>query len=274
MIPLEKSRKIIKLDRRGRKSRAGLRTAAGVLTALLAVLCMLYCLCILFFMGYGTKFFLIWGVMAVGLAGLSVLLFWQSAAERIPKALRVGFMVCFTAGVLVFAIVEGLILSRFGAEAGAGADVVIVLGAQWKSSGPSYVLQKRLDAALAYLEENPDTVVIVSGGQGKDEPISEAAGMASYLEAAGIAPERILQEDRSTDTNENLEFSSALLDKTQNRVVVVSNNFHVYRAVKIAQKKGYARVEGLAADAYPAMLPNHLLREFFGVMKDFVMGNL
>lgn len=274
LIPLEKSRKIIKLDHRGRKSRSGVRIALGVVTALVAALCMLYCLCIMFFMGYGTKFFLIWGVMAVILAGLSYFLFCPEASKRIPKVIRIGFMICMILGLLVFTVVEGLIFSRFGAGAEAGADVVIVLGAQWKSTGPSYVLQKRLDAALSYLEENPDTLVIVSGGQGKNEPISEAAGMASYLEAAGIAPERIIQEGSSTDTNENLEFSGVFVNKSEDRVVIVSNNFHVYRAEKIARKKGYARVEGLAADSYPAMLPNNLLREFFGVMKDFVMGNM
>lgn len=274
LIPFERTRKIIRLDQRGRRKLSGGRIAAGALTGLLAVLCMLYCLSILFFMGYGTKFFLIWGVMSLLLTIMSYLFFRPEQSERIPKIIRRGFLTIAALGMVLFVYVEGLVFSGFAQNAEPGADVVIVLGAQWKSTGPSYVLAKRLDAALAYLKENPETLVVVSGGQGSDEPVSEAAGMAGYLEAAGIEPERILQEDASTDTNENLEFSAALFDRAEARVVIVTNNFHVYRAMKIAQKKGYAHVEGLAADSYPAMLPNNLLREFFGVVKDFCTGNM
>ncbi len=272
LIPYDKSRKIIKLDRRGRKSRALFRAAAAM--AVLAVLCLLYCLSIFFFMGYGTNFFLIWGVMALGFGALSVLFFHPGWLERIPKILKWGFMICALIGFGLLVVVEGLIISRFGAVAKPGADYVIVLGAQWKSHGPSYVLQKRLDKAVAYLKANPDTIVIVSGGQGSNEPMTEAAGMAGYLENAGIAPERIVQEEASTNTSENLEFSAEFLDKSSDRVVIVTNNFHMYRAVGIARKKGYAKVEGLAAGSYPAMVPNNLLREFFGVVKDVCVGNM
>lgn len=274
LIPFEQTRKVIRLDKRGRRKLSVGRTLMGVLTGALALLCMLYCLSILLFMGYGTKFFLIWGVIALGLMGMSYLFFCPEKSERIPKVIRRGFLTVVALGVLLFIGVEGLIFSGFRQHAEPGADVVIVLGAQWKNGGPSYVLAKRLDAALAYLKDNPDTMVIVSGGQGSDEPISEAEGMAGYLEAAGIEPERIIQENASTDTNENLEFSAKFTDKAEARVVIVTNNFHVYRAMKIAQKKGYAHVEGLAADSYPTMLPNNLLREFFGMAKDFCAGNL
>ena len=272
LIPVEKSTKVIKLPRRGRTERRG--SAAVVITALLAVCCMLYCLSILFFIGYGTKFFLIWGVLAFGFAGWSWLLWNRELRERIPRVLRIGFIVVVAVGVLLFGVVECLIFSRFAANATPGADYVIVLGAQWKDGYPSYVLQQRLDAAVIYLKENPDTIVIVSGGQGSNEPISEAEGMAGYLQDAGIESDRIVLEDQSTSTSENLEFSAKYLDREGDRVVIVTSNFHVYRAVKIAQKKGYVRAEGLAAESHIAMLPNNLLREFLGVTKDFIVGNM
>lgn len=272
LIPVEKSTKVIKLPRRGRADRRG--SAAVVITALLAVCCMLYCLSILFFIGYGTKFFLIWGVIALGFAGWSWLLWNRELRERIPRVFRIGFTVVVTVGVLLFGAVECLIFSQFAAKAYPGADYMIVLGAQWKNGYPSYVLQQRLDAAVIYLKENPDTIVIVSGGQGSNEPISEAEGMAGYLENAGIDRERIVLEDQSTSTSENLEFSAKYLDREGDRVVIATSNFHVYRAVKIAQKKGYARAEGLAAESHAAMLPNNLLREFLGVTKDFIVGNM
>lgn len=272
LIPVEKSQRIIRLEHRGPKKNHSKMIA--IILSILAVLCMLYCMSIFFFMGYGTKFFLIWGVMAVMLGGAAFCFGHSGMLDRVPKVIRKGFCLCLLIGILFFGIVEGFIINDFHAKAKPGADYVIVLGAQWKSHGPSYVLQKRLDKAVEYLQANPDTKVIVSGGQGSNEPISEAAGMAEYLENAGISQERILQEDRSTNTNENLSFSSTFLDKNVDEVVIVTNNFHVFRAVKIAQKQGYTHVEGLAARSYPAMVPNNLLREFFGVVKDFCVGNL
>lgn len=272
LIPFEKSKRIIYLDKRG-KEKAKTPLSAKIF-GVLGVLCLLYCLSIFIFMGYGTAFFLIWGALAVGCGFLSVLLAHKEWLTRIPKWLRVSFTICVAVGLILFAIVEGLILSQFAAKPQPGADYVLVLGAQWKANGPSYVLQKRLDAALQYLNENPETLVIVTGGQGGNEVISEAAGMQSYLVAAGIGEERIFMEDKATNTYENMVFSGAFLDKTNDRVVLVTNNFHVYRATKIAEKQGYAHVEGLAAGSYPAMLPNNLLREFLGVIKDFCVGNL
>lgn len=272
LVPFEKSKRVIYLDKRGKeKTKTPL---SAKIFGVLGVLCLLYCLSIFFFMGYGTTFFLIWGALAVGCGILSLLLVHREWMRRIPKWLHVGFGVIVTAAILLFCIVEGLILSHFAAKPQMGADYVLVLGAQWKADGPSYVLQKRLDEALQYLENNPETVVIVSGGQGSNEVISEAAGMQSYLVAAGINEERILVEDKSTNTCENLVFSGRLLDKANDRVVLVTNNFHMYRATKIAEKQGYVYVEGLAADSYPGMLPNNLLREFLGVMKDFFVGNM
>lgn len=272
LIPFEKSKRVIYLDKRGKAQRR--IPLSAMFFGVLGVLCLVYCLTILLFMGYGTSFFLIWGAMAVACEILAFVLTRREWLKRLPKWLKRACLGCFVIGLLLFGVVEGFILSQFGARPQPGADYVVVLGAQWKTSGPSYVLQKRLDAAIEYLNENPKTKVIVSGGQGSNEPISEAAGMQSYLVAAGIAKDRILMEDKSTNTCENLVFSSELLDETNDRVVLVTNNFHMYRAGKIAEKQGYAQVEGLAADSYPAMLPNNLLREALGVVKDFLMGNM
>ncbi len=272
LIPVAESKKIIQLDRRGPVKEK--KPVGGMVLGILSLLCLIYCIAILFFMGYGTKFFLIWGVLSVFLGGLSWLRFHPRATAKIPKFFRRVFLILCLAGILCFCGVEGMILSSFGEKPAPGADYVVVLGAQWKTGGPSYVLQKRLDAAVGYLKENPDTLVIVSGGQGSDEPISEAQGMKEYLIHAGIAEERILMEDTSTSTKENLQNSGTLLDKKNDRVVLVTNNFHMFRACGIARHQGYAKVEGLSARSYPAMLPNNLLREFFGVIKDTLAGNM
>ena len=272
LIPFEKSKRVIMLDRRGREGKG--RIIGAFVTAGLAVLCGLYFLAIFLFMGYGSKFFLIWALMAVGFAVWSFVLFRPSMLKKLPTWFKKTFTVCVIAVLLLFAIVEGMVLSQVNAKADNGADYVIVLGAQWKPSGPSYMLRKRLDAAVVYLNANPDALVIVSGGQGANEPISEAEGMAGYLEDAGIAPERIIREAASTSTDENLKFSSAFLDKENDTVVLVTNNYHVFRAKKLAEKQGYSHVEGLAADSHLGMLPNNVLREFFAVIKDFLAGNI
>lgn len=272
LIPREKSKRIITLEQRGK----GNKRIAGwcKFFKVLGILCLLYCLCILLFMGYGSSFFLVWAVLAGACLGFSWFLSHEKWLQRMPKWLKHSFVICVIMGLVFFGVVEGMVLSQCGAKAQPGADYVIVLGAQWKENGPSYVLKKRLDKALEYLKANPETKVIVSGGQGSNEPISEAQGMYGYLVDAGIEAERILVEDKSTNTCENLVFSSELLEEANTRVVLVTNNFHVFRATAIAKKQGYAKVEGLAAGSYPGMLPNNLLREFFGVVKDFWVGNL
>lgn len=270
LTPFEKSKRVIYLENHGKNKK---RVSVGaVVFGILAVPCISYCIAI-GINGFGTKFFLVWGAMGAACILTSVILAHGEFVNLLPKWLKIAVTAFFCAGLLLFAAVEGLILSRFDAQADPGADYCVILGAQWKTNGPSEVLRRRLDRAIEYLNENPGTMVIVSGGQGKDEVISEAAGMRQYLVNAGIAEDRILMEDKSTNTRENLAFSAALFDKENSSTVIVTNNFHVFRAVKIAEKQGY-RAEGLAADSVMWMLPNNLLREFLGVMKDFLAGNM
>lgn len=270
LIPFHKTKRVIYMYRRGKKRPAGVRV--GRLLIGLGVLCLLYCLSILFFVGFGTWFFLIWGLGGLVLTGWGCLLTGQRTKE-IPGWTKVCWGLLITAGLTAFLVTEGLIFTEFGAKARPGADYCIVLGAQMKTGGPSDVLKRRLDRALVYLRENPETLVIVSGGQGSNEPVSEARGMYDYLVRAGIAPGRIRLEEASHNTRENLEFSGELLERQGHSVVLVTSNFHMYRALHLADGVGYAHVEGLAASSYPPMLPNNLLREFFAVVKDFMAGH-
>ena len=245
----------------------------AIFLSVLGIASILYCLGISL-CGFGTFFFLIWAVIGIALLGLSYLLLKPILWFALPLWIKIagGSIVCI--GIIVLGIVEGLILSQFHAKPTEPAQYCIILGAQWKKSGPSRVLKYRLDKAVEYLEINPEVKVIVSGGQGYNEPIAEADGMCAYLENAGISKERIIVENQSSNTYENLIFSEQFLDKTEDQVVIVTNNFHMYRAMKIAQKQGYEKVQGLAAKSVIGFLPNNLFREFVGVMKDWVFGNL
>ncbi len=257
------------------KGEAGSLTGYGVLTVLLmvlGVLCVLYCLGILLFMGYGSKFFLVWGVGGLLLIGLAAALRRRAWLKKIPGWFKGLFLALAAFGILFFGLVEAVIIRNMDAKGAADADYCLILGAQVRESGPSDVLRRRLDAAIGYLEENPGTRVLVSGGQGSNEPMTEAQGMYDYLVERGIAPERIVKEEKSTSTAENLLFSKEYLDEKEDSVVIVTSNFHVFRALNIAQKQGYENVTALAASTYPYMLPNNLLREFFGVVKDVLPG--
>lgn len=270
LIPFNKSKRVIYLEERGKGKKYV--TVGPVLFGAMGVVCVVYCTAI-GLNGFGTRFFLIWGAIGAVSLLISFILSRRKFVESLPKWLKVIVTAGFCAGLILFVLVEGLILSRFDGNARPGADYCIVLGAQWKTSGPSEVLRRRLDSAVKYLKENPATAAVVSGGQGRDEIISEAEGMRQYLMNAGIEEERILMEDKSTNTRQNLAFSAGLIDVENSRVVIVTNNFHVFRAVKIAEKQGY-QAEGLAAGSVAWMVPNNLLREFFGVVKDFLAGNL
>lgn len=147
---------------------------------------------------------------------------------------------------------------------------IIVLGAQVQGRKITDSLKRRLDAALIYLQAHPDVKVIVSGGQGKDEEVSEAFAMAEYLKKAGIAKERIILEDASVNTMENLKFSRDIIQAEgggESPVGIVSNNFHVYRGCEYARRAGFPDVFPIAADCNPVLFPNYFIRECFAVWK-------
>lgn len=221
----------------------------------------------------GSRFYLVWAAGGVFLLVLAYLLH-SGLWDRIPVTLRRIFGAAVLAGAVLFVIVECCIISRFHDRGRENLDYIIVLGAQMKPAGPSAVLKFRLDAAYDYLTENADTICILSGGQGSNEPCSEAEGMYRYLTDRGIAPERLMMEDRSTDTSENIAYSMALIGRRDVSVGIVTNNFHVFRGVRLAKAAGFTDVCGISARSNVYFQLNNMVREFFGIMKDLVCGNL
>ena len=238
---------------------------------IVGILCVLYCLVLAITGGTGTWFFLIWGIMGIAFT------LWGIFRGRIwhvmPHWLHITADTLFLLMLAVFLFTEGCIISGFSKNTDKELDYIVVLGAQLKTTGPSRVLQYRLDTAYEYLTAHPDTKAIVSGGQGSNEPASEAQGMYDYLVKRGIEPGRIVLEDKSVNTEQNIRFSKEFLQADADKVGIVSNNFHVFRAVKLAKAAGYRNVVGIAAPATAFYLPNNMLREFFGVVKDFLMGH-
>ena len=137
------------------------------------------------------------------------------------------------AAALAFLALLGVVISGSRDEIRGEPGVMIVLGCQVKPWGPSILLQDRLDKALAYWQEHPEVVIVASGGQGADEPMSEAAAMRDYFVEQGVPEGQILLEERSANTLENLRFSLELLAEngydTTADMAVVSNGFHLAR---------------------------------------------
>ena len=175
-------------------------------------------------------------------------------------------------------VAEGVILSAMVREPAKDAEYVIVLGAKVNGTTPSLSLRYRIDSAAEYLKGNPGSVAVASGGQGNDEAISEGLAIKNSLEAKGIETERILIEDRSTSTEENLIFSRALIESSggsaDSSVVIVTSDFHMFRALRLAKKLGYTNVTGSTAKTMWALIPQNHVREILAVSYYFVTGAL
>lgn len=242
------------------------------LCILAAVLCFLYCF-IVFRIRSGSRFYLIWGLGGLFFIGLALMVKFDLWSQ-FPLLLRRIICGVLFIGILAFVVAEGCIFAHYRDQGRPDLDYIIVLGAQMKPAGPSVVLKFRLDAAYDYLIANEDTICVVSGGQGANEPCTEAQGMYDYLVERGISPERILMEDKSTDTSENIAFSAEVIGGTDKDVGIVTNNFHVFRGMMLARHAGFENACGISARSNIYFQPNNLVREFFGIMKDLVCGNL
>ena len=175
----------------------------------------------------------------------------------------------------VFLAAEAPILHAALSSGQSDAPYVIVLGAAVYGETPSISLRHRADRAVAHLAQNPEAAAVVSGGQGEGEDISEAECMRRYLTDKGVHHSRILAEDRSTSTLENLTFSKQVIEAAggdPSRVAIVSSAYHLYRAKRMAASLGMA-ADGLASsDGYPVYMAGMYIREALAVWKLWVWG--
>ncbi len=158
-----------------------------------------------------------------------------------------------------------------------GADVVLVLGAGLKGDQVSLSLAYRLDAAFDYYLQNPGCKILVSGGQGPNEWVTEGSAMKQYLLEKGVAESDLLVEESSSRTMENFLFSKLLIEEAfpqkEVTVVYVTNGFHVFRAGCIAKQTGYD-AHGLGAKTVPYLAPAQYLREYFSLLNFFTFDQL
>ena len=136
-------------------------------------------------------------------------------------------------------------------------------------------LKYRLDETIAYLEKNKNAIAVVSGGQGNQENISEALAMKKYLENRGIASERIVMEDKAESTYENFVYSKNILDrkfKSGYTVALITNEFHIFRAERIAKNAGFENVTHMGAKLDWYTVSINCFRECAAVVKFLIFG--
>lgn len=222
---------------------------------------------------FGGVFF---GLLALGCGGEYWMLRYRKQ-YRLCNALAILGRVLFGLFLLSLVLVQGIIFTGMHADPeAADADAVLVLGARVYESGvPSATLTERLRVAADFLEAHPDAVAVLCGGQGANEPFPEAEAMRRYLTGHGVPETRLLVEDQSTNTIQNIANAKGLLDARfgpDYRTAVISSNFHLARARRLLMHAG------LDAYAIPAETPYFTqrvalhLREYGSIMGLMLTG--
>lgn len=228
-----------------------------------------------FILPYRYTALVLWGI--AGTVGIYDLL--TRLGRKHPAVARHGrrlFTICLCLVLALMAVTGGLVLSGTRGAGDPACAYVVVLGAGVNGTQPSPSLEERLEAALAYLHTYPEAQCVVSGGQGSGENVTEALCMYTWLTDRGIPPERIWQEERAASTRENLRFSLELIqEKTGSRpreLAVVSSEYHLYRASRMAKAEGVECL-GVPAVTQPLVLRLHYgFREIFGIWYFLLFG--
>ena len=223
---------------------------------------------------FGLDMHWIWLVVGGALTTAGLVCRWNGW----PGWVRIGWRTVMCLGLALVIGLECCVISGMNAVPPDGLKYLIVLGARVEADGsPSKALRRRIDAAAEYLSENPETMVVATGGMGTDEVIPEAHCIKNELVKLGVDETRILVEDQSTTTAENMAFSMRLMeDGTEAKVGIVSNNYHVFRALLLAEHAGFRKgnLYGLAADYTGYTLLHYMMREGACLVEDRRRGNL
>ena len=222
-----------------------------------------------------TRLFIVVSILIIGLVFVLRRISKKCTNKYFHLVVRIykGLVMAF---ILSFLVIEGMLLVQMNqfkeAEYIEPLDYVLVLGAGLKGEEVGSVLKSRLDEVIKYYELNKDTHIIVSGGQGKDEVISEALAMERYLVSQGVELGHIIKEDKSTTTLENIRFTGEILKERgdeNKKVLIVTNDFHLPRARLIGSILGMDNA-GLASKTPLKLRINYMLREYPTMIIDLV----
>ena len=240
------------------------------------VICLILAVFFKFFMlGYSFTVTVLLGISAVLLFYALIPRFARTYPMTARRLKRV-FTTLLCIGLIVVGVTEFFIIKASLGEPKETCDYVVVLGAKVRESGPSASLWDRIYGARDYLEAHPDVIAIVSGGQGEDEPMTEAKAMYDELVALGISKDRLWMEENATSTWENLNFVLDLIEeKTGSRpekIGIVSSEYHLFRASLFADACGVESVLIPARTSIFTQRINHFMREVAGVWHYLILG--
>lgn len=224
------------------------------------------------------------GTLFPGIVGGAILAylyirFWIRKGKPVVanSSARRGITILAVLGIIVFIAAEILILSGTVSDNEVKTDYVVILGGGLKDGKVTPVLQERLLKGIQYLENYPEAAVIVSGGLGFRERITEAEAMESFLLSRGIAARRIIREDKATSTMENFLFTRELLQGSgaadTKRITVVTSDFHMLRSKLLARRVGFEPY-GITSSTPLSVRANCYIREFFALIKSFFLDRV
>lgn len=230
---------------------------------IIGVLSMIYYITCIGFAHAGVSWLWIWPLLTGFCAARFLMLHFH---VRLPKWIRIPYYAGVSLLLVSFIIIEGQVISAMNAPAQPDLDYVITLGAAVRNSTPTTPLLLRIIKTGEYLTDNPETILIASGGQGYGEDMSEAQCIRDNLIAEyGISPERIILEEHSFDTDQNIKNSFALIPEGA-QVGVITNSFHIRRAVRTAELMGY-EVCGVPARTLLPLGIHYTVREYFAMVQ-------
>lgn len=183
----------------------------------------------------------------------------------------------FSGGLIAFGFVSGIMLkaSMTHQPKDCPSYTLVVLGCKADGDRPSWMLADRLDKAYSVLEDNPDIMCVVTGGKGDDEQYSEAYVMKKYLTEKGISSDRIITEEASGSTEENLLYTKNIIELNglSKNIAIVTDRFHELRARIWAEKSGFENIYSECCETRPYLVVGYWFREMFGLARLYVFGN-
>ena len=177
-------------------------------------------------------------------------------------------------GLVSFIGIESFIFQSLKSDDKTEVKYAVILGAGVKGEEPSATLKRRLDTSMVYLKKNSNTKIIASGGLGKEAAFTEAEVMKRYFIAHGIDEARILKEEKSTTSDENLRYTKELLSNLYGEdapeILIITSDYHMFRVKHIAEKY-YSKVYGISSETPSAVMVNYAIREYLAVLKMLIL---
>jgi len=257
-----------------------LRNIFNIIENILGSLCVIYYILVRIFCGDIVSLW-IWLVIGIALLlkSTACILAREYAGTGIKKVVKLlsdiydaafglflASFICF----LVF-VISGMTEKHTDIQL-EGCDVCLILGAAVYDETPSPILEKRIDTAYKFLKENENAFAVCTGGIGSKASVSEAECIKRELVKKGISSDRLIIEDKSGTTAENMRFSLKLIPFEYDTIAVITSGFHVSRAKLILSGLTNAHVIGIPSPGGGALLPHYIFREYVVFAVDVICG--